>query len=305
MAEVEHTMSETTDPSGQHDEAKGPEGRPSLRSRVDRRLRHTAIGRFGLRIANELAVMEVFDRSMTLAAQAFTSILPLLIVVAAISRGGSRPLGSTLSSYLGLDSSATHVLEGVVPASSDIFSALGWFGTLLVLVSATAFSRALDRFYARVWAIRKVGLRGAWRWLVVLTTILLAVALLQFTRSIVAFDGGYVVLAAIVEFVLWTFTWLLTGWVVLNRDVSLRSLFPGAVLCGFGLAIAGGAGRIYLPITLTSAAHQFGALGITIAYIGWLFIIMFIVVVSVTIGKVLATDYGAAGTVKPRVLRPE
>ena len=79
---------------------------------------------------------------------------------------------------------------------------------------------------------------------------------------------------------------------MLNRTISLRSLFPGALLCGLGLAIAGGFGRIYLPVALTSAANQFGVLGITIAYVGWLFVIMSVVVIAVTIGKVLSVDYG-------------
>ena len=98
----------------------------------------------------------------------------------------------------------------------------------------------------------------------------------------------------VVELVLWTVVWLLVGWIVLNRTVAFRLLFPGAVLCGIGLAILGGVGRIYLPIALASSAEQFGALGITIAYVGWLFVIFSVVVIAVTIGRVLTMDYGVA-----------
>ena len=126
----------------------------------------TAFGRAVLRLAGTLVEIEVFDRSMTLAAQAFTSLLPLMIVGAAMRGGDARPIGSGLSGYLGLNSSAANVLERAVPASSDVFNALGWFGILLLVVSATAFSRALERFYSRVWSTRKSGyaLPGAgWR----------------------------------------------------------------------------------------------------------------------------------------------
>ncbi len=237
---------------------------------------------------------------MTLAAQAFMSILPLVIAVAALRRGDAEPIGRGLSTYLGLNDSAAAALEKVVPSSSDVFSALGWFGTLLLVVSATAFSRALERFYARVWSKRKLGFRATWRLFAVLATILLGLVVLQFSRSILRADGTYIAFRGVVEFVLWTGVWLLVGWIVLNRTVSFRLLFPGAVLCGIGLAVLGGVGRIYLPIALTSSAEQFGALGITIAYVGWLFAIMSVVVGGVTIGHVLTVEYGIMNRTQPR-----
>lgn len=291
-------MSVTNDPSGRRAGAGEAPRSPSTWSRVQTGIKRTAPGRFVLRVANALADIEVFDRSMTLAAQAFTSLLPLIIVAAAIRHGDTRPIGQGLSQYLGLSNSATDVIERSIPGASEVLSALGWFGALLLLASATAFSRALDRFYARVWSARRPGLRGAWRWVAVLAAILIGLAVVQFTRSILRSEGGYVVLTFIVESILWTLIWLSAGWIILNRAISVRSLLPGAVLCGIGLAITGGFGRIYLPIALTSAAQQFGALGITIAYIGWLFILMFVVVVGVTVGHVLTEDYGLFGGVQ-------
>ena len=284
-------MSATPGPPGENSEKATPVNR-SVKDRVKALVGPTAVGRALSRLARALVEIEVFDRSMTLAAQAFTSILPLVIVAAALRGGDARPIGSGLSGYLGLNSSAANLLENAVPASSDVFSALGWFGVLLLVVSATAFSRALERFYARVWSTRKIGLRAAWRWLAVIATVLLGLVLLQFSRTVLRAEGTFVALSGIVEFILWTVVWLFAGWIVLNRTIPLRSLFPGALLCGLGLAIAGGLGRIYLPVALTSAANQFGVLGITIAYVGWLFVIMSVVVVAVTIGKVLSVDYG-------------
>ena len=272
----------------------------AARSWIQTRLRTTAFGRFIMRTARALVAIEVFDRAMTLAAQAFISILPLVIAVAALRRGDAEPIGRGLSNYLGLNESAAKALERVVPVSSDVFSALGWFGTLLLVVSATAFSRALERFYARVWSKRKLGFRATWRLFAVLATILLGLVMLQFSRSILRADGTYVALRGVIEFVLWTGVWLLVGWIVLNRTVSFRLLLPGAILCGIGLAILGGVGRIYLPIALTSSADQFGALGITIAYVGWLFVIMSVVVGAVTIGHVLTVEYGVMSREKLR-----
>ncbi|WP_167046882.1 YhjD/YihY/BrkB family envelope integrity protein [Salinibacterium sp. ZJ454] len=300
MGTDSESVSPAADPSGQDGAGRGASAKRAVRSWLDARANTTALGRFALRAARALVAIEVFDRAMTLAAQAFMSILPLVIAVAALRRGDAEPIGRGLSTYLGLNDSAAAALEKVVPSSSDVFSALGWFGTLLLVVSATAFSRALERFYARVWSKRKLGFRATWRLFAVLATILLGLVVLQFSRSILRADGTYIAFRGVVEFVLWTGVWLLVGWIVLNRTVSFRLLFPGAVLCGIGLAVLGGVGRIYLPIALTSSAEQFGALGITIAYVGWLFAIMSVVVGGVTIGHVLTVEYGIMNRTQPR-----
>ena len=44
----------------------------------------TATGRFAIRALRDIRDLELFDRAMTLAAQAFTSILPILIVAAMV-----------------------------------------------------------------------------------------------------------------------------------------------------------------------------------------------------------------------------
>ena len=147
-------------------------------------------------------------------------------------RGGTDRRG--LSSYLGLSDSASTALERVVPAASDLFSALGWFGTLLLVISAPAFSRALERFYARVWSKRKLGFRAVWR---------LSPFCGDHPRSgniavhpfYPAGGRNYVALRGLVEFVLWTGVWLLVGWIVLNRSVSFRLLFLAQFSAASGL----------------------------------------------------------------------
>lgn len=206
------------------------ENSDTARSKVGTWLGASAIGRFVLRIANALVEIEMFDRAMTLAAQAFTSILPLVIVVAALREGDAKPIGAGLSNYLGLNGSAAAVLERVVPAASDVFSALGWFGILLLIVSATAFSRALERFYCRVWSKGKSGFRAAWRPFAVIATILLGLVALQFTRSAIQTDGGFVAVRGLVVFVLWTGVWLLVGWLLVIMCVVVIAVTAGHVL---------------------------------------------------------------------------
>ena len=119
-------MSVINDPSVRSPGAGETPRRRSTWSRVNAGVGRTAPGRFLLRAANALADIEVFDRSMTLAAQAFTSLLPLIIVAAAIRHGDTQPIGQGLSQYLGLSNSATEVIERSLPVASDVLSSAPW-----------------------------------------------------------------------------------------------------------------------------------------------------------------------------------
>src|SRR5262245_19491646 len=54
-------------------------------------------GRIVLRIAAASVRIELFDRSMTIAAQAFTSVFPVLILTASVFSGASDEIASALN----------------------------------------------------------------------------------------------------------------------------------------------------------------------------------------------------------------
>ncbi len=58
-------------------------------------------------------------------------------------------------------------------------------------------------------------------------------------------------------------------------------------LCAVVTSTAGG---VYLPRALASASRQFGALGVAFTYIGWLFVVAFVLVCSTVLGAVFARD---------------
>jgi membrane protein len=63
------------------------------------------------------------------------------------------------------------------------------------------------------------------------------------------------------------------------------------------------AGRIYLPLALSSATRQYGALGISFTYVSWLFVLMFALVTTAVTGAVVAREPGRfawlTGTAQP------
>jgi membrane protein len=258
------------------------------------RLADTWPGRIAERGVRALIEIEFLDRSMTLAAQAFTSVFPLLILIATLRpRRTHNQVGSALADSLGLNAQARQSLEAALPAAGNAASTFGLIGALIVLISATSFSRALVRMYLRIWdAPKPPALRGFWRLLAVLLGVVVLLFLLTLVRRVlsgVPFSG---LAEALVSFLLGCLVWTWTPWVLLSRRVPMRMLVPGGVLMAVCMVVLSVVGGIYLPIALTSATRQYGALGVSFTYVSWLFVIMIALVGSTAIGAVIARDAG-------------
>jgi membrane protein len=243
------------------------------------------------RTAAGLQAIEPFDRAMTLAAQTFTSVFPLIIAVAALLPSGSQSLPDRVSDGLGLPDSSRAVLELVLPTQPDTRGAFGVLGLIIVVFSATSLSRALARMYAKVWQVPPTaGLTNGWRWVAVLfgvaLTFITVRALYSVSHGNTYGTAGTLLLTLILNSLLWIWA----PWLLLARGVSWRRLLPGGVIMGGCTVVTSIAGGVYLPRALVSASHQFGALGIAFTYIGWLFIVAFVLVCTTVLGAALARD---------------
>ena len=73
----------------------------------------SASGRFALRVGRDLRDIEVVDRGMTLAAHAFTSILPILIVVGALRATLDPQADAIFAEHLGFSDATAEMLDEV------------------------------------------------------------------------------------------------------------------------------------------------------------------------------------------------
>ncbi|MFL6130947.1 MAG: YhjD/YihY/BrkB family envelope integrity protein [Mycobacteriales bacterium] len=239
-----------------------------------------------------LVRINVLDRAMTLAAQAFTSVFPLLILVAVLRpRRSGNQLGEGLADSLGLGPDASAALEVALPAGSTAASSFGVIGILVTLLSATSFSRALVRLYAGIWEVsRPPGLRALWRLVATLLGLVLLVFLLTFVRRVLQGVPLSAVAEAVVACLLGALIWTWVPWVLLAGRVPVRKLLPSGVLMGAAMVVLTIAGRIYLPRALSSATRQYGALGVSFTYVSWLFVLMLALVTTAVTGAVVARD---------------
>src|SRR4051812_9766794 len=118
------------------------------------------IGRLVLGCMSYSRKVELFDRSMAIAAQVFTSVLPLLIALASWFGLSS----SDVAGVLVVPPESRNLVEDTLSSTST--ATFGAVGVLLVIASATSLSRALTRACAAEWDLERPSYRlaAAWRW---------------------------------------------------------------------------------------------------------------------------------------------
>ncbi|MCA2211478.1 YhjD/YihY/BrkB family envelope integrity protein [Jidongwangia harbinensis] len=267
-----------------------------VRTRIDW-IANRAIGRILIRTASGLVRVQIFDRAMTLAAQAFTSLFPILILVGAIF--GADQVARFASAARLPDSSRHLIADALTDRGLSTF---GVAGVLVVLLSSTGLARALARAYGTVWEVPRLpsGPRAAWRWLL---AVLVVAALLVGTRL-----SGWLT-AELPRPHLWSGALLviadcavavLLPLLLLSRAVPIRMLVPGGLAFALVMLAVRPAGAVYLPRALQNSYDRYGTIGLAFTYIGWLYVLAFCLLMTAVLGQVIAREAGLAGALTDR-----
>lgn len=280
-------------------------GRPSRRAALRRRaasagarlmeLRTGAEERFPVitRLLTHLISVNVFDSATRLAAQTFLTAVPLLFVVASLAPQWLRDqFVASLHDAFGLTGSANDelhkVLQGTGQPSDELRQTTGVVGGLMVLLSATACSRAMQRLCQRAWSLPKASARvAAWRWVAWLATWLGMFAVQGSLRD--GFGLGLwlgVPLLLIAEVGIWWWTQHL----LLVARVPWRPLLPGALLTGTALAVLTSTASLYVPRALNHSLEKYGSLGAVFTLLSWLITLCVVITLCLTAGAVIARE---------------
>ncbi|MEU1271120.1 YhjD/YihY/BrkB family envelope integrity protein [Streptomyces sp. NPDC005799] len=283
--------------------------RPSRRASRRKRLASTRARLVGLRtraetrfpvithLLSHLISVNVLDSATRLAAQTFLTAVPLLFVVASIAPPALRDqLVNSLHDAFGLSGSAnaelSKAVQGTGAPSDELRQTTGVIGGLMVLVSATACSRAMQRMCQRAWSLPKAGARvAAWRWVVWLAAWLLMFGLQGSLRD--GFGLGLwlgVPLLLIAEVAIWWWTQHL----LLVARVPWRPLLPGALLTGAALTVLTSAAPLYVPRALNHSLDKYGSLGAVFTLLSWLITLCVVATLCITAGAVIAREPWAA-----------
>ena len=238
----------------------------------------------GRRSLERFVFMAGVDRSMALAAQLFTAMFPILIVLAATLEGGDGDsFGDKVVARLDLTGSAADAARRAFPQSGNVEQSVTTFGVIILLISALSLARALQRMYEQAWELEPRGMRDTPYGLLWLAGVCLYASLHP------ALKGELPHWLAEVSSIVGTFALFLgTPYIVLGRRLDWRLLVPQAILGAVGMTALRGASELYLPRALASSAEQFGTIGFCFAIVSWLFAAAIVLTASAAIGACLA-----------------
>jgi membrane protein len=242
------------------------------------------------------------DRIFSLGGQAFTAVVPAIIVVASVS-SDPNALGDGIVDRLGLSGSATDAVHELFAQPPDSAGAVTVLGLLILFFSLLSFIRALQRTYEAAWELPPAGLRGTLHGVSsigLFAALLVLIALLgTLSRSIPAGEAITLPLKVAVSALLW----VQLQRMLLSRRVSRRQLWPGAVVAGFMQVVTVVYVSTYLPHLVSTDAERYGVIGVTFALLTWLIVvctgIVAIAVVSAEFGMRQRSPL-AAGQTEPR-----
>jgi membrane protein len=248
-----------------------------------------ALSDFGERSVRRFVEVEAAQQATVLAAQAFTSLIPFLVVAAAFGPG-EGDMADRINDRFDLHGSAARSVEALFNDAGAVTGAVTWVSVIILVLSATSFTRALQRMFQRAYQAEPGSWKEAGRGLAWLAAFALWIVVSSPLRSSLAGVGG-LVFAITVSTAFGFVVWLATP-AILLRGMNWRRLLPGALVSATLGALLGAASGIYLPILLTWSAERYGLIGVAFSLQSWLLATAFVVVIGAVVGAVASERLG-------------
>jgi len=264
--------------------------------RVSERVRAWLLESLPGRAWLRLREVEFLDRGVVLAAQAFLALFPMLIVVTAVlPTAVGQGIVSVMRARLGLTGTTQEALGQLVAGREDIQGSVGVISVFMVIVTATSFTRALQRVYERAWRLPRAGARQSWRGLVWLGGVIAYLGLVGFAARLTA-GVSYATPARALGAVVAAFClWWWSQRMLTARRVRWRALIPGAALAAAGMLTLGLLSVRIVPRMIESNQRTLGTAGVVFALVSWLIVVGTVLVVTATVGALLAQEDSRIG----------
>jgi membrane protein len=229
-----------------------------------------------------LLAVQAADRAVAIGAQAFSALIPLLIVYGTVvPLVDAQSFAKQLIHRFGLTGTAAQSLREILAPPSGVAHSVTLISFVLVIVSSLSLARALQRLYEVSYELPASGIRGTpWH----LLWIALVPIYFTLRPEVSELAGGWWHVAG--SLLLAASAWLATPYILLGRRMAWQRLIPGAVFTVLGMSALGGVSLIYLPHSVSSSASHYGAIGVAFSLLSWLVLAGFVLVGSATAGAV-------------------
>ncbi|MGP3922893.1 YhjD/YihY/BrkB family envelope integrity protein [Streptomyces sp. 8N616] len=281
------------------EKSSGAEGDASAWRRLYRGLGRSTAAR-GWRRGSEL---ELMHRSMGFAALGFLTLVPLLIVVAAVDPANGQGFAEWLSEGLGVSMGAQQEVKELFSEPRKALEATTAYGLAALCVFGLTFGSAVQTGYEKVWELPSARWHTMWRhalWLAALIGYLFVSA--QITQDRQPAGNAFVTslwhflsaAASAVLFFWWSQRLLLVG------RVGWAALLPGAVATVIGLIGLRVFSRLVFSPLIASNAVTYGPFGTVLVVQSWLVGVGFVVFGGALVGRLLHEEYPRVAQLLPR-----
>lgn len=235
------------------------------------------------RCARRMLDINGSSAAVTLAGQAFIALIPLLLLVAAVTTSeGSESVGEWLIATYELSGSAAAAVRQLFAAPPSTSSGTSALSVLILLVSLGSFGRSLQRTYERAWSLPPRGMRGTAEGVGGLLMLVAVLGLLAWITDLMGRD----LVALALQVAVGIPVWMLFTSMMLSRRVPRHQLLPGAVVTAVAQVALSWWTAVYVPRLIAKDAAQYGVIGVAFAMVSWLVLVAYLIVASAVIGSV-------------------
>jgi uncharacterized BrkB/YihY/UPF0761 family membrane protein len=217
------------------------------------------------------------------------SVLPTALVIVAIfnlSKGDENAFADRLISHMNLGGSTASVVHDLFGTTSNNLVAASVTIVIGFLLWGLSIGQQYQDIYARAWSIRVGTVGDQARFTIWFFAASALVALMTVSASELRSNGWLVTLPAWIAGSM--IFWLWTPRFLLHREVSLRSLLPGALLATFVVGGTIATSPLWIGPTLDQNAKAFGAFGVVIGLLAYVLIVVTISMVCAVFSPVWA-----------------
>jgi membrane protein len=212
------------------------------------------------------------DRTLVLASQAFTAMIPLVIILAGFSSEGA--LGPSLVVRFHVSGDAATSVITLFARPPNATGALTVVGLVVLFYSVLALARYLQRMYEAAWQLPPLGVRGTWNSFLGLVVLLTQIGVITWLSGLLKSIPGHDALVFVLHLALASVLWLQIQYLLLSRRVPRRALVPGAVTAACGQAVVTIYSAIWMPHIIELNSERYGLIGVTFALLTWLIVVV-------------------------------
>jgi membrane protein len=235
------------------------------------------------RCVRDFLDLQGVDRALVIASQAFTALIPMVILVSTLVPVHSSTLvADGFVSRFRLEGAAADGVEQLF--ANPGHPSIGVFSLALLLFSALSLTRRLQRMYLAAWRMGpEPGVRGSLPAFLALVVLLAEVSVLFFVRALVKGVALESLVAGVASALAGVLLWATVPWLMLSRRLAWRRLLPTGVLTSAAVATYGAASSVYMPALMSRYTERYGLFGLTLALVSWLLALAFIIVVATVV----------------------